>query len=139
MVYCYFVGTFKEKRLEQLTLEFHKRLQALWPVTIVQVPENDKAILKLLDAKADKGLLVSLDAHGETKDSTDFTKWVTQSSQDLRFFAWGADGPPPITAKIKMKSLSLSPMTFSHEMARFLLMEQLYRAGATLKGHPYPR
>ena len=139
MVYCYFVGKFKEKRLEQLTFEFHKRLLALWPVTIVQVLEKPKEILKLLEAKCKKGLLVSLDAHGEKKDSTDFTQWVTQSSQDLHFFAWGADGPPPTALKVKMKSLSLSPMTFSHEMARFLLLEQLYRAGATLKGHPYPR
>jgi 23S rRNA (pseudouridine1915-N3)-methyltransferase len=139
MVYCYFVGAFKEKRLEQLTFEFQKRLQTLWPVTIVEVPENTKSVLKLLETKAKRGQLVSLDAHGEKKDSADFTRWVTQSSQDLHFFGWGADGPPSNAEKVKMKSLSLSPMTFSHEMARFLLLEQLYRAGATLKGHPYPR
>jgi len=82
---------------------------------------------------------VSLDAHGETLDSPAFTEWVTRSSRDLYFLGWGADGPPPDLPNKDMKSLSLSPMTYSHELARVLLLEQLYRAGASLRGHPYPR
>lgn len=83
--------------------------------------------------------MVSLDPHGESMDSLGFGQWVTKSSRDIYFFAWGPDGPPQGLSKDPFRSLSLSPMTYSHEMARVLLMEQLYRAGAALKGHPYPR
>ena len=139
MVYCYFIGAFKEKSFQQMAEDYHRRLKRLWPVTLSEVPEQTKKIEKLLEDKKNKGLLVSLDAHGEGMDSGSFTRWVTQSSRDIHFFGWGADGPPKEALALKMKSLSLSPMTYPHELARVLLMEQLYRAGATLKGHPYPR
>jgi 23S rRNA (pseudouridine1915-N3)-methyltransferase len=138
MIYCVFIGSFKDKRLQQLAAEYHRRLERLWPVTLLELPENPKGIAKFIENKKGRVVLVSLDAHGESLDSSDFIKWVTQSSRDLYFFAWGADGPPKELRKIGMKSLGLSPMTYSHELARVLLMEQLYRAGATLKGHPYP-
>jgi 23S rRNA (pseudouridine1915-N3)-methyltransferase len=93
--------------------------------------------LKFLNAKRNKGHLVSLDARGESMDSQTFGQWVTRSSRDIYFFAWDTDGPPKGLSGLS-KTLSLSPMTYSHELARVLLMEQLYRAGAALKGHPYP-
>jgi 23S rRNA (pseudouridine1915-N3)-methyltransferase len=139
MIYCVFVGSFKDPRLSQLANEYSKRLQKLWPVTVVELKENNKDILKYIESKKGRATLFSLDAHGELMDSAQFTKKVTESSQDLYFFGWGASGPPPEAAALFTKSIGLSPMTFSHEMARVMLMEQLYRAGATLKGHPYPK
>lgn len=138
MIYCVFVGSFKDKRLLQLSSEFHQRLQRLWPVALMEIPKNEKTVLKFVEAKKGKGLLVSLDAHGESMDSSSFGHWVTKSSKDIYFFAWDADGPPEGLLGVASKSLSLSPMTYSHELARVLLMEQLYRAGAVLRGHPYP-
>ncbi len=139
MVYCVFVGGFKDKRLRQLAGEFNQRLQRLWPVTVVEIPGKDKDILGFIRRKEGKGLLISLDAHGKSMDSNAFGKWVTQSPRDFYFFAWGAEGPPKTVGGAMGPSLSLSPMTYSHEMARILLMEQLYRAGAALRGHPYPK
>lgn len=136
MVYCVFVGAFKDKRLHQLSEEFLQRLRRLWPVTLVEIPQNKKAVLKFAEMKKGKGLLVSLDPHGPCMDSPAFCQWVTGASQDIYFFAWDTDGPP--LGLSLTKSLSLSPMTYSHELARVLLMEQLYRAGAVLRGHPYP-
>ncbi len=138
MIYCVFVGPFKDKRLEQITEEFHQRLERLWPVKLFEMAEKEKEILKFIQEKSGKALLVSLDAHGKAMDSSSFGAWITQSSQDIYFFAWGADGPPKGFSKTTLTSVSLSPMTYSHEIARLLLMEQLYRAGATLRGHPYP-
>ncbi|HUO56736.1 MAG TPA: 23S rRNA (pseudouridine(1915)-N(3))-methyltransferase RlmH [bacterium] len=138
MVFCHFVGPFKDKGLEKVTGRFIQRLELFWPVKVKEVPEKSKDLLKLVEGKAKKGILISLDPAGESMDSDKFTRWVTQTPNDLQIFAWGADGPPPEIRNLSMKKLSLSPMTYSHELARVLLMEQLYRAGAILKGHPYP-
>ncbi len=119
--------------------EFGQRLRRLWPVAVVEIPEKDKEILGFVRRKEGKGLLVSLDAHGKPMDSNAFGRWVTQSSKDIYFFAWGAEGPMKAVSENIGQGLSLSPMTYSHEMARVLLMEQLYRAGAALRGHPYPK
>jgi 23S rRNA (pseudouridine1915-N3)-methyltransferase len=119
--------------------EYLRQLERWWPVTTVTLPEKSKDMVKFVESKKDKGILMSLDAHGERMDSSTFIKWVTQSSRDIYFLGWGANGPPEELIKFKLKSISLSPMTFSHELARVLLLEQLYRAGATLKNHPYPK
>lgn len=139
MIHCAFVGPFKDKRLAQMAGEYLRQLDRWWPVTVTNLPEKDKEVLKYIESKKGKGVVMSLDAHGERMDSEAFIRWVIQSSRDIHFVGWGADGPPAEVAKLKLKSLSLSPMTFSHELARVLLLEQLYRSGATLKGHPYPR
>ena len=139
MIYCVFVGPLKEKRFLQAAEDYRRRLERLWPVRVLQVPEKPKEISRFVESKKEKGSLVSLQAHGEKMDSAGFTRWVTQSSRDIYFLAWGTEGPPREVLKTSMREFSLSPMTYSHELARVLLMEQLYRAGATLKGHPYPR
>lgn len=139
MIYCCFVGPIKDHRIRELTEDFHRRLERLWPVTLLEIPEKTKALSDWLEGKKAKGDWVSLEAHGAAMDSATFIQWVTRSSRDLHFVIWGADGPPSGLTLDHFKRLSLSPMTFNHEIARLLLMEQLYRAGATLKGHPYPR
>jgi 23S rRNA (pseudouridine1915-N3)-methyltransferase len=138
MVYCVFVGSFGDKRLLHLAQEYHQRLQRLWPVSLQEIPEKEKTVLKYIEERREKGVLVSLDPYGETMDSPSFGRWVTSASQDLYFIGWGASGPPPKAIASIPKKLSLSSMTYSHEIARVLLMEQLYRAGAALRGHPYP-
>jgi 23S rRNA (pseudouridine1915-N3)-methyltransferase len=139
MIYCVFLGTFKDKRLRDLAFDFHLRLKRLWPVTIVEIAEKQKDLEKWASPKKNRGDFISLDPGGEPLDTGQFAKWTTRSSKDLYFLAWGAEGPLPGKWDFISKNLSLSPMTYSHEIARVLLMEQLYRAGATLKGHPYAR
>jgi 23S rRNA (pseudouridine1915-N3)-methyltransferase len=59
--------------------------------------------------------------------------------RDLLFLIGGHDGLPPGWGARADLLLSLSSMTFPHELARAMLAEQIYRAFATLRGHPYPR
>jgi 23S rRNA (pseudouridine1915-N3)-methyltransferase len=59
--------------------------------------------------------------------------------RDLVFVIGGHDGLPPGWSARADLLLSLSLMTFPHELARAMLAEQIYRAFATLRGHPYPR
>jgi 23S rRNA (pseudouridine1915-N3)-methyltransferase len=85
---------------------------------------------------------ILLDAAGRALDSAAFTALVARAemeSRDLVFLVGGADGLPPAWRPRADLLLSLSPLTFPHEFARVVLAEQIYRAGATLRGHPYPR
>jgi 23S rRNA (pseudouridine1915-N3)-methyltransferase len=60
-------------------------------------------------------------------------------ARDLVFVIGGADGLPAEWRRHADVLLSLSAMTFPHELARVVLVEQIYRAFAILRGHPYPR
>jgi 23S rRNA (pseudouridine1915-N3)-methyltransferase len=62
-----------------------------------------------------------------------------REGRDLVFAVGGHDGLPAAWREGADLLLSLSPMTFPHELARAMLAEQLYRAFTTLRGHPYPR
>ena len=85
---------------------------------------------------------VFLDPAGRTLDSAAFIQLVERAeneAQDLVFLLGGHDGLPPQWKPKADLLLSLSPMTFPHELARAMLAEQIYRAFTTLRGHPYPR
>lgn len=85
---------------------------------------------------------ILLDPAGKTMDSAAFARLVARAEmegRDLVFLIGGADGLPPGWAARADLLLSLSSMTWPHELARAMLAEQIYRAFATLRGHPYPR
>ena len=85
---------------------------------------------------------ILLDPAGKAMDSRAFTALVARAeldSRDLVFLVGGADGLPEGWAARAEALLSLSAMTLPHELARAMLAEQIYRALATLRGHPYPR
>lgn len=138
MIYCLWCGSVRDQRLVEMAADYDHRLKRLWPVSIVEIRDSIKDIKKWAEGKKGRGLFVSLDPNGELMDSDKFGRWVTESAREIYFFAWGTDGPPPDLGISWDLKLSLSPMTYSHGLARVLLMEQLYRAGAVLKGHPYP-
>jgi len=75
-------------------------------------------------------------------DSAGFAGMVSRAefeARDLVFVVGGADGLPAEWREHADVLLSLSKMTFPHELARVVLAEQIYRAFAILRGHPYPR
>ena len=85
---------------------------------------------------------IFLDPAGKPMDSAAFTALISKAEmegRDLVFLVGGHDGLPAGWAARADLLISLSPMTFPHELARVLLAEQIYRALATLRGHPYPR
>jgi 23S rRNA (pseudouridine1915-N3)-methyltransferase len=86
---------------------------------------------------------VLLDAAGKTIDSGAFAKWLGEQrdrgTREIVFVCGDADGfPETLRERVKQK-ISLSAMTYSHELARVMLAEQIYRAFAILSGSPYPR
>jgi len=85
---------------------------------------------------------VFLDPAGREMDSGQFTALVAKAEMEgseLVFLVGGADGLPAHWRERADLLLSLSRLTLPHELARALLAEQIYRAFATLRGHPYPR
>ena len=84
--------------------------------------------------------LVALTEEGRTFSSTAFAQRLEGSgSERLAFVIGGADGLDPTIKAQASWQLSLSPMTFPHELARLLLLEQLYRAQSIQQGGPYHR
>jgi len=85
---------------------------------------------------------IFLDPAGQPLDSAGFARLIgnaEREARDLVFLIGGHDGLPEGFAERADLLLSLSKMTFSHELARAMLTEQIYRGFATLRGHPYPR
>jgi 23S rRNA (pseudouridine1915-N3)-methyltransferase len=85
---------------------------------------------------------IVLDPAGKNLDSAQFARLIGKAEQegrDLVFLVGGASGLPEAWRGRDGLILSLSAMTFPHEFARVMLAEQIYRALATLRGHPYPK
>ena len=84
--------------------------------------------------------LIALMEEGDTLASIPFARRLERyGNERLAFVIGGADG---LTSELKSRAswrLSLSPMTFPHELARLMLIEQLFRAQAILQGSPYHR
>lgn len=95
-----------------------------------------------LFARHSKARKILLDPGGRRMDSAAFVRLIgdaEQGAQDLVFVIGGHDGLPEKWKAHADLLLSLSEMTFPHELVRAMLAEQIYRALTRLRGHPYPR
>ena len=114
-----------------------KRLPGLSILEVRDGGMEREASAVLLAIKPDEQLVV-LSEEGEYLTSVKFAQKLSQLGSDrLAFVIGGAGG---IDASLKAKAawcLSLSPMTFPHELARLILLEQLYRALSIINNHPY--
>jgi len=93
-------------------------------------------------ARRPAAFVVALDPAGQLMDSAGFTRLLERGEREDReyvFLIGGHDGLPAAWRERAHLRLSLSPMTWPHELARACLAEQIYRAFASLRGHPYPR
>lgn len=93
-------------------------------------------------AKHPTATKILLDPAGKAMDSERFAKLIgtaEQESRDLVFLIGGATGLPKHWRNHHGLLLSLSALTFPHELARVVLAEQIYRAFTILRGHPYPK
>jgi 23S rRNA (pseudouridine1915-N3)-methyltransferase len=99
-----------------------------------------KRIMELLNPKNFVCLLESPGGMFTSEElAAELEKWQMQARKEVTFIIGGADGVSSGIREIADFRLSLSFMTFTHEMARVILLEQLYRAFTILKGFPYQR
>ncbi|HEX2396105.1 MAG TPA: 23S rRNA (pseudouridine(1915)-N(3))-methyltransferase RlmH [Bacteroidales bacterium] len=105
---------------------------------IVQKETEGKMILSALE-KTDRPVL--LDVSGKQMNSEKFSQYMqlsmNSSIKNLGFITGGPYGFSDEIYRIVKERISLSSMTFSHQMIRLIFMEQLYRAFTILKGEPY--
>jgi 23S rRNA (pseudouridine1915-N3)-methyltransferase len=131
------VGKIKKRWIQEGIEVYFKRLPEL---EITEIKDSDpikEGEQVLSSLKSDQRLII-LTEEGKLYPSVDFANFLTKAdSNGLLFFIGSAEG---ISSQLKMKAdlkLSLSPMTFPHEMARLLLVEQLYRAKTIMQGSQY--
>ncbi len=135
------LGKTRRPELREILDDYVKRIGRYCPVEISEVRDG-AAALKKLDADR-AATVVLLDAGGKNLESSAFAKWLGEQrdcgTREIVFLCGDADGFPDVLRQRAHQKLSLSAMTFSHELARVMLAEQLYRAFAILSGSPYPK
>ena len=95
---------------------------------------------KKLKDKANKNIIIGLSEEGEIYNSIEFSSLLLNFKNEKIIFLIG--GPDGLSSQIKSSSnflLSLSPLTFPHELARLILIEQIYRAFSISQNSPYHR
>ena len=139
------IGKTKEPAIAALTEEYLKRISRYCPIEGV-AQRDDEALLRMcLDGKngkkGGKSTLVLMDSRGKEFSSEQFAKFLgdyqDRNPLPLVFAIGGADGFGAKTRDATQQTLSLGKMTLAHELARIVLLEQVYRAFTILKGHPY--
>jgi 23S rRNA (pseudouridine1915-N3)-methyltransferase len=111
---------------------YRKLLAGHSRVEIVEVREDEKAPLRVPE-RAFKVLLAS---DGRSLDSLEFSRWLEERRQSGLDVAFVIGGPKGLDLDADMR-LSLGPMTLPHQLARVVLLEQLYRAHKILAREPY--
>ncbi len=146
------IGKTSASYLETGMAIFEKRLTHYLPFGMVIIPaakikttdgnlmRNEEAKLILAKLQPDD-YLVLLDERGQQFTSVAFSKWMEQRLSDSRrrmvFLIGGAFGFSPDIYQRANAQISLSSLTFSHQMVRLFFLEQLYRAMTILRGEQY--
>lgn len=132
-----FLGKTRNPHLRTLIEDYRQRLARFAPVEILE--RRSAAAAEL----AADGLLVLLDPAGKELTSDDLARWLNRQQatgrRQLTFLLGAAEGFSDEMRRSADLLLSLSRLTLPHELARLVLIEQLYRAFARLRGHPYPK
>lgn len=146
------VGKTTDSHIEALIQEYQKRLTHYVPFTLQVIPElkNTKALTSEQQKQAEGELilrtitpatdLILLDEHGKEYRSIEFADYVQKrmlSGRDVVFVVGGPYGFSEAVYQRANGKISLSKMTFSHQMVRLFFVEQIYRAMTILRGEPY--
>ena len=137
-IYLYFIGKPKDPHANAIAADFVGRAARYSPCEMREIrPERIDLWEKHPSARK-----ILLDPAGKPMDSAGVAKLIAKSAmegRDLVFVVGGHDGLPAGWTARADQLVSMSAMTFPHELARAMLAEQIYRGFATLRGHPYPR
>ncbi|MDY6130929.1 MAG: 23S rRNA (pseudouridine(1915)-N(3))-methyltransferase RlmH [Prevotella sp.] len=146
------VGKTVNKHIAACIDDYVERIGHYMPFGILTVPElkntksmseeqqkerESEAILKQVQPT---DWLVLMDEHGAEYRSMEFAAWIEKKQQTARKLVFVIGGPYGFSEEIRARAnekISLSKMTFSHQMVRLVFAEQMYRACTIIKGEPY--
>ena len=146
------VGKTTDKHFQAGITDYVERIGHYMPFELVTIPElkntkhlteeqqkvmEGELILRLLQPS---DTMVLLDEHGHEFRSIEFAQWMEQKRNTARRLVFVIGGPYGFSKEVYARAneqLSLSKMTFSHQMIRLVFTEQIYRACTIIKGEPY--
>jgi len=135
------IGKTRRPEMRAIIDDYVNRIRRSCAIEILEVRDAEAALKKLEADRAATAIL--LDADGRSFDSNAFAKWLGElrdrGTRQVIFICGNADGFPESLRERVSQRISLSAMTLSHELARAVLAEQIYRAFAILSGSPYPK
>ena len=146
------VGKTTDKHFQAGISDYTERIGHYMPFDIVTIPElkNTKSLSEeqqktmegelILKQLQPSDTLVLLDEHGKELRSIELAKWLEQKQQTARRLVFVIGGPYGFSEAVYSRAnekLSLSRLTFSHQMVRLVFTEQIYRACTIIKGEPY--
>jgi len=137
-IHLFYVGKPRDEHANRMADEYVKRIGRYARIEMREIHPGRFDPWK----KHPSASKILLDPAGRRMDSGAFSHFIAKGEsegRDFLFLVGGADGPPEGWRERANIQLSLSSMTFPHELARVMLAEQLYRAFTMLRGHPYPR
>ena len=147
------IGKTTDRHVQALIDDYTSRLSHYAPFTVEVIPELKAT--KALTSEQQKAMeadlirkqlqagdyVVLLDEHGAERRSVDFAAWLQKrlntGARRLVFIVGGPYGFDASIHKLASEEISLSQMTFSHQLVRLVFVEQLYRAHTILRGEPY--
>jgi 23S rRNA (pseudouridine1915-N3)-methyltransferase len=131
------IGRIKEKWIKDGISEYQKRLLPFCAIEICELKDEGikKESSKILEYKKDSGNFFVLSEEGKEFTSKEFSDFIKKESNACFFIG----GPNGISNEVKKECrlISLSKMTFTHEMARLFLFEQIYRAFMIINNREY--
>lgn len=146
------VGKTTDARLQTMIDDYQQRLKHYIPFEMVVIPDlrNAKALTQT-QIKEQEGIeilrritpsmdVILLDEHGHEYRSIEYAQWIQKkmaAGRDVTFIVGGPYGFSPAVYERANGKISLSKMTFSHQMIRLFFTEQIYRAMTILRGEPY--
>ena len=146
------VGKTTDKHFQAGIADYVERIGHSMPLEIVTIPElkNTKNLTEEQQKTAEGELIIKqlqaadtvvlLDEHGKELRSVEFARWLEQKRNTARRLVFVIGGPygfsPAVYARAN-EQLSMSKMTFSHQMIRLVFAEQVYRACTIIRGEPY--
>ena len=136
------IGRTKSAPIQSLTAEYLRRLSR-FAACDAQELLSENALLKLVEKSSARTqpVLVLLDSRGRQLDSQEIANFLeyhqSHDTQELLFAVGPADGWSDSSRAAAGTILSFGKITLPHELARVVLLEQLYRGFTILKGHPY--